>query len=156
MSGLLIIGYDGSDEAGHAIEAAATIARATDAIVANVWQPAVLATSAFPHAAPAEPLSEQEDAALEQAARRIADEGVQRAADAGLRARPELRCGAAGDIGDVLEAMAEEYDADLIVIGRRNSSWLESAVFGSAWKDAVRHSRRPVLVVPHSDAGQDQ
>jgi nucleotide-binding universal stress UspA family protein len=148
MSGLLIIGYDGSHAAGHAIDAAAAIARATNAIVTNVWQPALLATSTFPHAAPAEPLPEYEDAALENAARHIADEGVQRATDAGLHARPELRCGAAGDIGDVLDALAEEYDADLIVIGRRNSSWLEAAVFGSAWKDAVRQSRRPVLVVP--------
>jgi nucleotide-binding universal stress UspA family protein len=149
MSGLLIIGYDGSEEAGHAIAAAASIVRATNAVVANVWRPAVMATSAYPHAAPAGPPSEYEDAALETAARRIADEGVRRASDAGLRARPELRCGAAADVGDVLDALAEEYDADLIVIGRRDSSWLETALFGSTSKDAVRQSRRPVLVVPY-------
>jgi nucleotide-binding universal stress UspA family protein len=149
VSGLLIIGYDGSIEAGHAIDAAAWIVRATNAVVANVWHPAVVATSALPLAAAAVPPSEHEDAALETAARRIADEGVRRASAAGFRARPELRCGQAADVGDVLEALAEKYDADLIVIGRRDSSRLEAAVFGSTSKDAVRQSRRPVLVVPY-------
>jgi nucleotide-binding universal stress UspA family protein len=148
MNGLLIIGYDGSDEAGHAIEAAAAIVRATNAVVANVWQPAIMPVAAFSVAAAAEPLSDHEDAALESAARRIAEEGVRRASDAGFRARPELRCGAAADVGGVLHDLAEEYDADLIVVGRRDSSRLEAAVFGSTTRDVVRHARRPVLVVP--------
>jgi nucleotide-binding universal stress UspA family protein len=74
---------------------------------------------------------------------------VRRASAAGLSARPELRCGAAADVGDVLDALAEEYGADLVVVGRRDSSRLEAAVFGSTSKDAVRQSRRPVLVVPY-------
>jgi hypothetical protein len=45
MSGHIVIGYDGPDEAGYAIDAAATILRATDAVGADVWRPVVVAAS---------------------------------------------------------------------------------------------------------------
>ncbi len=94
MSGLMVIGYDGSDGARYAIDAAATILRAAEAVVANVWMPAVVTTTTMPLAAPVTPQPpDEQDAALEQAALRVAAEGAQRASDAGLRARPELRSG---------------------------------------------------------------
>ena len=147
MSGLIVIGYDGSEEAGLAIDAAATFLRATDAVVANVWRPVLVATS--PPLAPATPPpSQEEDAALEAAAWRTAEEGVERAAAAGLRARPETRCGAAADVGRLLAELAEECGADLVVVGRRGVSRLEAAVLGSVSNDTIRESARPVLVVP--------
>jgi nucleotide-binding universal stress UspA family protein len=152
MSGLIVIGYDGSDDARHAIDAAATILRATEAVVANVWRPAVVPATTVPPGAPATPLpSDEEEAALERAGRRVAEEGVQRAAGAGLRARPELRCGASADVGRLLDAVADEYDADLIVVGRRGVSRIEAVVLGSVSNDTVRQARRPVLVVPSPD-----
>ena len=81
----------------------------------------------------------------------MAEEGVQRASDAGLHARPELRCGAAADIGRLLGALADEYDADLVTVGRRGVSRLETVVLGSVSNDTVREARRPVLVVPSPD-----
>ena len=36
MRRLVVIGYDGADEAGHANDAAATILRATDAVVVSI------------------------------------------------------------------------------------------------------------------------
>jgi nucleotide-binding universal stress UspA family protein len=152
MSGLIVIGYDGSDDARHAIDAAAAFLHATDAVVANVWRPAVVAATSMPLAAPATPPpSDEQDEALASAAERVAAEGAQRAADAGLEARAETRCGAAADIGRMLSALADEYDADLIVVGRRGVSRLEAAVLGSVSNDTVRESRRPVLVVPSAD-----
>jgi nucleotide-binding universal stress UspA family protein len=153
MSGLIVIGYDGSDEASYAIDAAATILRATEAVVANVWTPAVVPATAMPAAAPLSvPPSDEEEAALEKAARRVAEDGVRRASDAGLRARPELRCGAAADVGRLLGALADEYEAELIVVGRRGVSRLEAVVLGSVSNDTVREARRPVLVVPFDHA----
>lgn len=152
MSGLIVIGYDGSDEARYAVDAAATILRATEAVVANVWRPAVVPATTMPLAAPATPPpSDEQDAALEQAARRVAEEGAQRASEAGLHARPELRCGASADVGRMLGSLADEYEADLIVVGRRGVSRLEAVVLGSVSNDTVREARRPVLVVPHPD-----
>lgn len=82
----------------------------------------------------------------------MAEEGVQRASDAGLRARPELRCGAPADVGRLLGALADEYEADLLVVGRRGVSWLEAVVLGSVSNETVRHARRPVLVVPSPES----
>ena len=148
----MVIGYDGSDGARYAIDAAATILRAAEAVVANVWMPAVVTTTTMPLAAPVTPQPPDEhDAALEQAALRVAAEGAQRASDAGLRARPELRCGASADIGRLLAALADEYEADLVVVGRRGVSRLEAVVLGSVSNDTVREARRPVLVVPSPD-----
>jgi nucleotide-binding universal stress UspA family protein len=147
MRGLIVIGYDGSDEARYAIDAAATILRATDAVVANVWRPVVVAASPPPAAPPPRP-SDEEDAALEAAAWRTAGEGVDRAARAGLQARAETRCGAVADVGRLLGDLADEYDADVVVVGRRGVSRLQAIVLGSVSNDTVRAARRPVLVVP--------
>jgi nucleotide-binding universal stress UspA family protein len=152
VSGLIVIGYDGSDEARHAIDAAVTILRATEAVVANVWSPIVVPVTTMPLAAPATPPpSDEQDAQLEHAARQVVEEGVERASAAGLRARPELRCGAAADVGRLLGTLADEYEADLVVVGRRGVSRIEAVVLGSASNDTVRESRRPVLVVPYAD-----
>jgi nucleotide-binding universal stress UspA family protein len=152
VSSLIVIGYDGSDEARHAIDAVAAILRTADAVVANVWSPMVVPATATPLAAPATPPpSDDQDAQLELAARRVVDEGVERASDVGLRARSELRCGAAGDVGRLLGQLADEYEADLVVVGRRGVSRLEAVVLGSVSNDTVRQSRRPVLVVPYAD-----
>ena len=148
MSGLIVIGYDGSEEAGHAIEVATTVVGPTEALVVNVWTPALVTTSAAPLSPVAPPLPEEEEASLEAAAWRIAGEGARRASDAGLPARTETRCGAAAEVGRLLAALADEYDADFVVVGRRGVSRLHSAVLGSVSNDTVRESRRPVLVVP--------
>jgi nucleotide-binding universal stress UspA family protein len=63
-----------------------------------------------------------------------------------------MRVGASAEIGRVLDELADEYEADLIVVGRRGVSRLEAIVLGSVSNDTVRESRRPVLVVPFADA----
>jgi nucleotide-binding universal stress UspA family protein len=63
-----------------------------------------------------------------------------------------LRCGAAADVGRLLGALADEYEAELIVVGRRGVSRLEAVVLGSVSNDTVREARRPVLVVPFDHA----
>jgi nucleotide-binding universal stress UspA family protein len=148
MPGVIVIGYDGSGPARHAIDVAAQVVRAAEAIVVNVWSPTVPMT--MPSAGPPPPAVG--DPALEAAAWKIADEGVRRAADAGFAARPEIRCGAVADVGGLLAAIADERDADLVLVGRRGVSRIEAAVFGSVSQDTVRASHRPVLVVTsHSD-----
>ncbi len=115
MNGLIIIGYDGSDEAGRAIDAAAAFLRATEAVVANVWKPEIVAATTIPLAAPVTPPpAGEQQAVLERTARRVAEEGAQRASEAGLPARPEWRCGGSADAARLLNALADEYNADLI------------------------------------------
>jgi nucleotide-binding universal stress UspA family protein len=149
MPGLVVIGYATTPDARHAIETAAPIIAATEAIVVNVWSPATGGTSMPPGGAGPPPL--QHDGGLEDAAWRSAKEGAALAAAAGLDARPDVECGTKPEIGQLLAALADEHDADLVLVGRRRRSRLEAAVFGSVSHDTVRASRRPVLVVPFTD-----
>jgi nucleotide-binding universal stress UspA family protein len=88
-------------------------------------------------------------ALLEAAAREIANAGVARARAAGLRAEPETRLGiGVGQTAEALFDVAEQHDADLVVVGRRGMGLIRSAVLGSVSDVAVRDGRRPVLVVP--------
>lgn len=149
MPGLLLIGYNGTPAARHAIETAAPVVAATEAIVVNVWSPAIDGTS-MPLGG-ARPPPSHDDRVLEDAAWRSAEEGAALAAAAGLRARPEVECGTKPEIGQLLAVLADEHDADLLLVGRRRRSRLEATVFGSVSHDTVRASRRPVLVVPFTD-----
>ena len=53
-----------------------------------------------------------------------------------------------GQIEDVIVAYAEEFDADLIVVGSPNRSWLEAFLDTSVARKVTRSALCPVLVVP--------
>jgi nucleotide-binding universal stress UspA family protein len=145
----IVIGYDGSDEARRAINTAARVLYADCALVVNVWHDPAVAPVSVPAAVPPPFPSAQQEAELERAARACAEEGADRARAAGLEAFTAIRRGgAAGDIARVLHEVADGYEADLIVVGHRHASRLESALFGSVANSCVREERRPVLVVP--------
>ena len=44
--------------------------------------------------------------------------------------------------------MADELDAELIVVGARGHSTVESLMLGSVSNAVVHHARRPTLVIP--------
>ncbi len=46
---------------------------------------------------------------------------------------------------------AEKHDVDLIVIGTHGRIGLNRLLIGSGAAKVVRHTRRPVLVVPHGE-----
>jgi nucleotide-binding universal stress UspA family protein len=152
MSGLIVIGYDGSVDARRAVVAARAI-DADRALVVNVWEPP-LAVGAPPlalGAGPALPTPGEEER-LEAAARKVAEEGTALARQAGVAAEPVVvRGGSVGEIGRLLAALAEERDAIAIVVGRRGISRLEAVVLGSISDATVRQAHCPVLVVPAPD-----
>jgi nucleotide-binding universal stress UspA family protein len=152
MAGLVVIGYDGSDDARRAVDLAAGALRADAALVVNVWRIRVTATQpGAPFGAPSPP-SETELQRSEQAARQLAEEGAARAREAGLSAEAAVARGAtAGEVATVLCELAEERDATLVVVGRRGHSRLREVVLGSVSNAAVHDGRRPVLVVPSSE-----
>jgi nucleotide-binding universal stress UspA family protein len=147
----LLIGYDGSLDARHAIAVAADTAGPAKAFVVAVWdvvRPAAM--SASPGAAfavvssPDEPVPDPEHAALA-----TAKEGAELARDAGLVPEFDARHGSGvRGVADALIDAAESWDADLIVVGRRDVSRLHELVLGSVSDIVVRHSEHPVLVVP--------
>jgi nucleotide-binding universal stress UspA family protein len=149
MAGVVVIGYDGSQDAQRAVDVAAGALRVDAALVVNVWSTAVATMQpAAPLAAPSPP-SEAELQGLEQAAHLVADEGAARARQAGLSAQAVVARGASPDeIAKALCDLAETRDATLVVVGRRGQSRLKEVVLGSVSNAAVHHCRRPVLVVP--------
>ena len=149
MPQLVIVGYDGSPDADRAIDFAASRLGAGAARVVTVWEPGLAAAQPAPTLAVPVPSSPEEDRRLEAAAREIADAGAARARAAGLRAEPETRLGiGVGQTAEALFEVAEQHDADLVVVGRRGMGLVKSAVLGSVSDAAVRDGRRPVLVVP--------
>jgi nucleotide-binding universal stress UspA family protein len=151
MPAPVVIGYDGSPDADHAIDVAAARLGPVPARVVTVWESGLATAQAHtppPLGAPALPSPEAE-ARLEAAAREIAAAGAARATAAGLRAEPDIRVGiGVGDIARALFDIAEQHDADLVVVGRRGIGRLRAAVLGSVSDAAVRDGRLPVLVVP--------
>lgn len=154
MTRLIIIGYDGSQDAQRAIAAAGRTVAAEAAVIVTAWHlPIAPAMAPVPPTAIPRAASLEEEQELERRGRETAEEGTSRARAVGLDAEPCLqRAGGTGDIATVLFDVAEDRDADLVVVGRRGMSRLKSVVLGSVSDAAVRNGRRPVLIVP-SDEG---
>ena len=152
MAELVVIGYDGSDDAQRAIDLAGGALRAEAALVVNVWSvPITVTQPGAPFGAPAPPF-EAELQRFEQAARRLAEEGAGRARQAGLSAEAHLARGATpAEIATVLCDLAEDRGATLVVVGRRGQSRLKEVVVGSVSNAAVHDGRCPVLVVPSGE-----
>jgi nucleotide-binding universal stress UspA family protein len=67
----------------------------------------------------------------------------------GVAVRTELRD---GNPVQVLLAVADEVDADLIVVGSRGFGGFPTLLLGSTSTQLAQHSRRPVVIVPRRDA----
>jgi nucleotide-binding universal stress UspA family protein len=151
MAELVVIGYDGSEDADHAIAAAGGALRARAAVIVHVWQ-VPLESATVPAAPIALPPMDEQRADAERAARGVAEAGVARAREAGLDPEPVMRMGGgSGDVARVLLEIADERDADVIVVGHRGLGRLRAAVLGSVSDALVREASRPVLVVPRAD-----
>ena len=149
MAEVVVIGYDGSQDAQRAVDVAAGALRLDAALVVNVWSTVMATTQPAASLAAPSPPSEAELRGLEQAAHLVADEGAARARQAGLSAQAVVARGASpNEIAKALCDLAETRDATLVVVGRRGQSRLKEVVLGSVSKAAVHECCRPVLVVP--------
>lgn len=141
----VLICYDGSDEAGRAIDVAAAVLVPTTAVVLDVAPPLTPAeqvatiASVVPGTHGFHDLNEAD--ALQRA-----QVGAERAMRAGFRAHARGEVGA--PIWDAIVEVADELDAAVIVIGSRGLSGLREAAQGSVSHAVVEHARRPVLIVP--------
>jgi nucleotide-binding universal stress UspA family protein len=145
----VLICYDGSPSAKHAIAVAQATLADDWAILLHVWESpvAVLADSlSDAGVGPGPPIQELNRWAGERA-RTIADEGAEFARSKGLTVEVRLERDKASAWQTILD-VAEDTDAHLIVLGTRGRTAVQSGLLGSVSGAVVHHSERPVLVVP--------
>ena len=146
--GPLLIAYDGSADAGHAIDEAAELLGGGEAIVLYVRQP-LESVAAHLEGHPALELIRDVDSAHD-ASERIAARGAARAADRGFEAEARV-VSATGSPGAAIVEVADEIDAGLIVLGSRGHHGLKGILLGSVSHHVSHHARRPTLVIPSPD-----
>jgi nucleotide-binding universal stress UspA family protein len=141
MGGTIVCGVDGSADSRAAVKVAAHFADrlGSTLILAHIVELAhVPYAAAYPLGGFAGPMT-----TAEKAAARLL-EGV--AADAGL-ADAERRV-AIGHPAERLAELADEEDADLIVVGSRGRGAMKAVFLGSVSHNLIGVARRPVLIVP--------
>jgi nucleotide-binding universal stress UspA family protein len=149
--GPLLLCYDGSESATRAIRAAGTLCSPRFAVVVNLWKSWVTEAPVLAGVArPVTAMTEELDAIATALSEATTADGVRLAAEAGFDAQPVSAC-SAGSLWRSLLDLADEHDAEALVLGTRGLTGL-SRVLGSVSNGVVHHSRRPVLVVPEPSA----
>lgn len=144
--GPLLLCYDGSEDAKHAIEHAGRLLGGRDALVVTVWQPTpALGTSLF---APTDGKFGfvEIDRAAAELGKRVARDGVRIAQQAGLHAKP-VAVEATGPVWKTIVEIADRHDAATIVMGSRGLTGLRPLLLGSVSSAIVQHADRPTLLV---------
>jgi nucleotide-binding universal stress UspA family protein len=148
---MILIAYDGSPDAEAAIEHAAEMFKGQSATVFTVWERFIDVVTRAGAGLPVGEIDyEALDRGYEEQARRRAEEGAERAGQAGLDA--QARVGVREHtIAATILAEADELGADAIVLGTRGLTGLKSLLLGSVSHAVVQHAHVPVMVVPSAE-----
>jgi nucleotide-binding universal stress UspA family protein len=148
-SGPILIGYDGSPAADHALREAAALLGPRPALVVVVWEAGAAYENLDVAEIPAAPMDLRTavltDQALYEGARLMADRGARLAAELGFEAEG-LTVADEVTVGRTLVQLARERDAQAMVIGAHGHSRLENLFLGSTSRHVVEHAPCPVLV----------
>jgi nucleotide-binding universal stress UspA family protein len=134
----LVVGIDGSDNARQAAQWAADLAAITDADVIAVHAVGLLDRLESGDPVPSYPHRQEIELAFKTSWCSPFD-------TAGVRYRAELRD---GNPVVVLLTVADEVDADLLVVGSRGVGGFPQLLLGSISTQVAQHAHRPVVIVP--------
>jgi nucleotide-binding universal stress UspA family protein len=145
--GPLILCYDGSEDARHAIRRAGELFAGRRARVVSVWQPTA-APGGLGFAGETAGMVDlfELDRAAAKAGDSVADEGARLAREAGLLAEPVAVQGA-GPVWKTIVELADRDGAATIVMGSHGRAGLRAMLLGSVSSAVVHHSDRPTLIV---------
>ena len=139
----VVLGLDGSAGSKAALEWCVRYARMLEAEVVAVFAPNPLIPVIPDPVLPEQSLMWDEQA-LEQMVQEL-HEWCRPLTEAGVRART---CVAVGTPCTVLERVADEEDAAMIVVGRSGRGGIAEMMLGSVPHTLTHHAVHPVLVVP--------
>ena len=153
MSSTLIC-YDGSPSSSRALEVAHRSLGGQPKILLDVWTaPERVHADSFGFDQHDDgPSYERLCELMEQQTQEILDGGLQQAAALGIEVQTRAERSRISVWQTILE-VADELDSDLILAGTRGASAVEAELLGSVSGALVRHSHRPVLIVPGADRG---
>jgi nucleotide-binding universal stress UspA family protein len=146
---MILIAYDGSEDAKAAVEHAGALMPGETAVLLTVWEPfsqMLARTPAIGVMAGPDEIAETDDAAR-AGAEDSADEGTALARSCGLDATARIRR-REDSIADAILAEADRSNAAAIVIGSRGRGDFGSALLGSVSHALLSHADRPVVIVP--------
>jgi nucleotide-binding universal stress UspA family protein len=143
----ILIGYDGSEGARHAIDVAAALLGPRRAIVLDIG-PLLTAAQSIAVLTPVSPAIAFEEENVEDALAR-AREGAEHAGRAGFAA--EARGTVDSPTWEAIVDAAAADDVAVIVLGTRGLEGARGALAGSVSHQVAEHAGRPVLIVPPAD-----
>jgi nucleotide-binding universal stress UspA family protein len=144
----VLICYDGSDRAQHAIAVTAALFPGAHAHVLNVWEPLERIVARYAAIGPylGEGVGEA-DAGIEADSTALAAAGAKLAVDAGLQATPHT-ASLHSTVWEAVVDLAEELDVDAIITGTRSLHGVREALANTLSHALLQHSVRPVLAIP--------
>jgi nucleotide-binding universal stress UspA family protein len=155
-SGPIVIGYDGSPAADHAVREAGALLAGRQALVVVVWKQGLgfellelpTATLGLPPARLDIRTALEIDRAMAEGAQRMAQHGAGLAGEAGFEAEG---LAVADDIdvpvSETLVSVARERDAQAMVVGAHAHGPLGDVVLGRITRDVIRQAPCPVVAV---------
>ena len=150
--GPLLLCYDGSDDAKHAIERAGELFHGRHALVVTVRQPPLLGSVSLLGATAGMVNVVGVERATVASGGRVANEGARIAQDAGLDAEP-VGVETTRPVWETIVEFADRHDAATIVMGSRGLTGLRSMLLGSVSSAVVHHSNRPAMIIRRPSAG---
>ena len=145
---MILICYDGSDDAKAAVERASVMFSGESAVVLTVWESFVDLFSRTPVGHGHVPADEQElDRASRERAEQKAQEGATLARDGGIDATATIRP-RSGTVADTILTEADEVDADAVVLGSRGLGSIASLLIGSVSQAVIHSADRTVVTTP--------
>jgi nucleotide-binding universal stress UspA family protein len=155
---MILLGYDGSENAKDAIEHAGVLFRGQPAVVLVIWEEyaesVARAPAGFGRVA-GDPDIERLDNASAKEAEQAAEEGSKLARDSGLDATPRTSP-RSGAMAETILNHADAVDADAIVLGSRGRGGIGSFLLGSVSHAVLQSADRPVLIVPSPSVARER
>lgn len=150
---MILIAYDGSDDAKAAIAEAAALFPGQQVTVLTVWQRFIDTMARVGGGLGVIVDFDEIDSESEKSAHERADDGAQLARDAGLDAHARIAV-VETTVADAILAEADVVAARAIVCGSRGFTGVKSVMLGSVSHQILQHADRTVVIVPSPAVAQ--